>query len=275
VLRSGVRRVVVATPDPFPAVAGQGLARLREAGIEVEVGVLAGEARHLNRAFFKVVRTGRPWVMLKMAMTLDGKSATRTGDSRWISSEPSRRLVHHLRNAADAVLIGAGTAWIDNPRLTARLPGGRNPVRVVVSSRGNLPPEGFLAQTAGEIRTLVTARPDALPGLPPDSAVEVVPIPARGDGVDLDACLKSLAERDLHLVLCEGGGALAGALLDAGLVDEVVWFVAPVLAGGAAAPGPVGGHGVETMAAATRLRKVRVRRLGGDLVVRGLLREPG
>lgn len=278
VLAAGIRRVVAAMQDPFPRVAGGGFARLREAGVEVECGLLEPEARTLNRAFLRAVTAGLPWVTLKMAVTLDGKTATRTGDSRWITGEAARTYVHRLRDRNDAVLVGIGTARADDPQLTARLPRTRNPVRVVADARAELSPESVLARTAREAPTLLAVSEDMA-----DSActrtlaamgVEIEPIPAPDGRLDLEALLRRLAARGLHAVLCEGGAGLAGGLLDAGLVDEVAWFIAPKLAGGAAAPSAAAGAGIARMAEARELRQVRVRRFGADIGVFGFLREP-
>lgn len=272
VLASGVRRVVVAMADPFPRVAGGGLTQLSQAGIEIECGLLEADARELNRAYLCAVERGRAWVTLKMAMTLDGKIATHTGDSRWISGEASRRYVHRLRDRHDAVMVGIGTARADDPQLTARVPGGRNPARVVVDPRGELPRDGYLARTAREIPTVValgeTADARARAELA-NLGVEIEVIPECEGRLELEILLRKLAGRDLHSVLCEGGAGLAGSLLDGGLVDEVVWFIAPKLVGGRDAAGPVGGAGVERMADAIHLERIRMRRFGDDMAIMG------
>lgn len=267
VLASGVRRVVAAMPDPFPKVAGGGLRLLREAGLQVESGLLQPQAEELNRAYLKAVRTGLPWLTLKLAMTLDGKIATRTGDSRWVTGEAARRYVHRLRDWTDAVLVGSGTALADDPELTARLPGARNPLRVVVDSRARLPRTSKLARTARETPTLLLTGEESSTRDLEAAGVQIERIPARADRLDLEAALRRLVERGVHSVLCEGGGELAAALLERGLVDEVVWFIAPRLVGGRDAPGPLGGKGVERMADALELQNVRVRRLGQDLML--------
>ncbi len=272
VLASGVRRVVAAMADPFPRVAGGGLTQLRQAGLEVECGLLEADARELNRAYLCAVERGRAWVTLKMAMTLDGKIATHTGDSRWISGEASRRYVHRLRDRHDAVMVGIGTAKADNPQLTARVPGGRNPVRVVVDPRAELPRDGYLARTAREVPTVIAVGESAKSPARDELAnlgIEIEVIPESGGRLELGMLLRTLAGRGIHSVLCEGGAGLAGSLLDAGLVDEVVWFIAPKLVGGRTAPGPVGGAGVEMMAGAINLEGVRMRRFGDDMAIMG------
>lgn len=269
VLASGVRRVVAAMSDPFPKVAGGGLARLREAGLEVECGLLEADAADLNRAYLKAVRTGLPWLTLKMATTLDGKIATRTGDSRWVTGEAARKHVHRLRDWHDAVLVGIGTARADNPQLTARLRGARDPLRVIIDHRAELSPDSTLARTARETPTLVIAGEAAKAEALEERGVQIERVPSRDGRVDLDAALRALVRRGVHSVLCEGGAVLAGSLLDAGLVDEVCWFLAPKLLGGADALGALGGAGVERMADARQLHHVRVRRFGPDIAVTG------
>ncbi len=270
VIGAGVRRVVAAMGDPSPHVAGEGFERLRRSGVEVVCGLMEQEARELNRAFLKAVRTGRPWVTLKMAMTLDGKIATRTGDSRWITGESARRQVHRLRDEHDAVMVGIGTVRADDPQLTARLEGARNPRRVIVDARAELSPESFLARTAAEVPTLLlTGSSDTcqLEGL----GVEVAPLPLVDGRVDLTTALEALVAFGIHSVLCEGGSRLAGSLLDGGHVDEVWWFIAPKLVGGADAPGPIAGAGIERMADAHTLRNVTVEHYGDDLALHGYL----
>jgi len=270
ILAAGVSRVVAAMQDPFPKVAGGGFAQLRGAGVEVATGVLDEEARELNRAFIRAVETGLPWVTLKMAMTLDGKIATRTGDSRWVTGETARRFVHGLRNQCDAVMVGIGTVRADDPLLTCRLHRGRNPLRVVVDARAELPLTSRLAQTARGTPTLLAVSQEAEITHLEAAAIEVERIPSVEGRVDIAALLRRLVERGIHSVLCEGGAVLAGSLLDARLVDDVVWFIAPKLVGGEG-PGPVAGGGVERMAEAFRIEKPRIRRYGEDLAVLGCL----
>ena len=269
VLAAGIRRVVVAMSDPFPKVAGGGLAQLRAAGLDVECGLLEAEARELNRAYLRAVQTGLPWVTLKMAVTLDGKIATRAGDSRWITGEKARAYVHRLRDWNDAVMVGIGTARADDPQLTARLRGARNPLRVVVDPRGELRLESHLVQHAADIPTLVAVGEGIDGGPFVARGVSVESVPQRGRWLDLEVLLRRLVARGVHSVLCEGGAGLGASLLEAGLVDEVAWFIAPKLVGGRDAPGAVGGTGVERMAGAWTLDKVRYRRFGDDVAVMG------
>jgi diaminohydroxyphosphoribosylaminopyrimidine deaminase/5-amino-6-(5-phosphoribosylamino)uracil reductase len=269
VLAAGVTRVVAAMVDPFPKVSGGGLTRLREAGLQVESGLLAAESAELNRAYVKAVSTGFPWLTLKMAMTLDGKIATRSGDSRWVTGEAARKHVHRLRDWNDAVMVGIGTARADDPQLTARLRGARNPLRVIIDHRGELSMDSFLARTASEIPTLLVAGETADTAALEAAGAQVLRVPTVAGRVDLAATLSGLAARGVHSVLCEGGPALGGALLDAGLVDEALWFIAPKLLGGADAFPALGGRGAARMSDSTLLDQVKVRRFGADIAVSG------
>jgi diaminohydroxyphosphoribosylaminopyrimidine deaminase / 5-amino-6-(5-phosphoribosylamino)uracil reductase len=273
ILRAGVRRVVAALADPFPQVAGQGAALLRAAGVEVELGVGEAEAREQNAPYLKLLATGRPFVHAKWAMTLDGKIATRTGDSKWISNEASRRRVHDLRGRMDAIVVGMGTVRADDPQLTARPPGPRTAVRVVLDSRGNLPAASHLARTAREVPVLVATagtveRAEELRGL----GCEVLALAAVEGRPDVRALLDELGRRRFTNVLVEGGAAVLGSFLDAGEVDEVHVFVAPRLAGGAEARTPVGGRGVERIAEALSVAGLRTELVEGDVLLTGRIR---
>lgn len=262
VLRAGIAGVVVAMADPFPKVAGGGLAILRAAGVEVSVGVCEADAVALNAPYLKLLRTGRPWVHAKWAMTLDGKIATHSGDSKWISGEESRRRVHELRGRVDAILVGAGTVRADDPLLTVRPPGARVPARVVVTRSGKLPEACQLRATARDVPVIVyTANPAALAGWAADGA-EVV----RAEG--LDAALADLGARRFTNVLIEGGAGLLGAAFDAGAVDEFHVFIAPKLVGGTG-PSPVGGAGLSRMADALALARVSFEPSGADVYLHG------
>jgi diaminohydroxyphosphoribosylaminopyrimidine deaminase/5-amino-6-(5-phosphoribosylamino)uracil reductase len=271
VLRAGIRRVVAAMEDPFPAVAGQGAARLRAAGVEVEVGLCEAEARRLNAPYLKLLSSGRPWVHAKWAMTLDGKIATRTRDSRWISGKPSRHWVHELRGRVDAIVVGIGTVLADDPLLTARPPGPRTAARVVLDSHCRTPATSQLAVTAREVPTIIVGA-----AVPPGRAAElralgceVLTLPGVDGRVDVGALLEELGRRRMTNVLVEGGAGVLGSLLDAGAIDEVHVFVAPSLAGGANALTPVGGRGVERIADVARLEQWRFEDVGGDLYIHG------
>lgn len=265
VLRSGVSRVVVATVDPFPKVAGGGIGILRNAGLTVEVGLLEAESQSLNAPYFKLLATGHPWVIAKWAMTLDGKIATRTGDSKWISGEESRRQVHGLRGKVDAILVGRGTVVADDPVLTARPPGPRTAARVVLSASGELPVNCQLLATARDAPVIVFTRAGNETRLAAwsEAGAEVVSLA----DCSIPASLADLGRRRFTNVLVEGGAGVLGAFRDADAIDEVHAYIAPKLAGGAAAPGPVGGQGIERIADATRFAEVRFEPVGCDLRV--------
>jgi diaminohydroxyphosphoribosylaminopyrimidine deaminase/5-amino-6-(5-phosphoribosylamino)uracil reductase len=272
VLRSGIGRVIAAMQDPFPEVAGKGSALLRAAGVQVDVGLCEVEARRLNAPYLKLLATGRPYVHAKWAMSLDGKIATRTGDSKWISGEASRRRVHQLRGRMDAIVVGIGTALADDPLLTTRPPGPRTATRIVLDSRGRLPIRARLAQTTGDAPLLIATsgpidpqRAAELRGV----GVEIIEVPAQQERVGILALLDELGRRRMTNLLVEGGGAVLGSFLDAGAIDEVHVFIAPILIGGSVAKGPVGGQGFDLIRAALRLDRWESERIGDDLLWHG------
>lgn len=276
ILEAGVRRVFFASSDPNPLVDGRGVARLRRAGVLVRGGVLADEADRLNRPFFKYVRTGLPYVTLKAAITLDGKIATATGDSRWVTGARARELVHGLRDRADAVLVGANTVERDDPRLTARLPGARDPVRVVVDSRLRSSPRRKVYAQRSDARTIVaTLRPErgAAARRLTEAGAQVWTLPEDGGRVDLDALLRRLAGEGLLHVLVEGGAEIFSSFLTARLADELLLFVAPKLVGESGLTW-AGDLGVEAMAKAVRVGALTVERVGEDLLLRAELSGP-
>jgi diaminohydroxyphosphoribosylaminopyrimidine deaminase/5-amino-6-(5-phosphoribosylamino)uracil reductase len=271
ILRAGVARVVAAMPDPFPAVASKGAEQLRSAGVPVEIGLCEAQARRLNAPYLKLLATGHPYVHLKWAMTLDGKIATRGGDSRWISNERSRRLVHSLRGRVDAVIVGIGTALADNPQLTARPAGPRSAARVILDSQARLPADSELACTARAVPTIVattkrgTARLAELQAL----GCEVLVLGEERDRPSLVALLDELGRRRFTNVLVEGGSEVLGSFRDAGLFDEVHVFIAPRIAGGAQAWTAVSGRGVDRIVEAHLLPESRAEVLDGDVYVHG------
>jgi diaminohydroxyphosphoribosylaminopyrimidine deaminase/5-amino-6-(5-phosphoribosylamino)uracil reductase len=276
ILAAGIARVVVAIRDPYPKVNGGGLAILASAGLAVEVGCEAPVARDLIAPYLKRVITGRPFVTAKWAMTLDGKTAAASGDSRWISSEPSRRLVHQLRGRMDAIVVGIGTVTADDPLLTARPPGPRCPVRIVLDRTARLPLQSHLVRTAREIPVLVAVNERATPGRRAElirAGCEVIPFPGSGP-VPIAALLEELGSRGMTNLLVEGGGQVLGSFLDAGQVDAVEAFIAPILEGGDHAHTAARGRGRAFMRDALRLRHTEVTEVGGDVHIRGRLPQP-
>lgn len=267
VLGAGVRRVFVGSRDPNPIVDGRGIARLRRAGVAVVRDVLRDECDAVNAHWFRFITAGRPHVTLKAAVTLDGKIATRTGDSRWVTGPEARREGHRLRDRADAVLVGAGTARADDPRLTVRIPGGRDPVRVVLDARLSLPPRLRLFRQRSSAPTIVAY----VRGRPRQRRPGVEYLRCRGSKgrVDLDDLLAKLAARGVTSLLVEGGAEVHRSFLDAGLVDRVVLFVAPKIAG-ADGLSFVAGPGAARMSRALALSRVEVRRAGQDVVISGV-----
>lgn len=267
---AGVARVVVAVSDPDPRVSGRGIARLREAGIAVTEGVREEEAAALNAGFFLRVREGRPLVVLKLASTLDGRIATATGESRWITGEAARARVHALRACHDAVMVGSNTVLADDPLLTCRLPGleHRSPLRIVIDGRLRTPLTSALVADARAVPTWIVTAPQT-DRLRADAfracGVELIEVPPAGETLDLGAALGELGARGLTRLLVEGGAGLGAALLRARLVDRIAWFRAGRIIGGDGIPS-VAGFGLEKLAEAPSFRRVGIEEIGEDLL---------
>lgn len=275
IIAAGITRVIVGTRDPFPLVNGGGLDALVRAGIEVRVGVCETESRRLIAPFRTLVERHRPWLIAKWAMSLDGRVATSAGESRWISSEASRAIVHQLRGRVDGILCGIGTALADDPLLTARPAGSRQAVRIVLDGSARLPIASRLVQTAREVPLLVAVGPAA----PADRvrALEAAGCEVwRGAIADrherLRGLLAELGSRRLTNVLVEGGPTVLGELAEAAAIDEVWAFIAPTIIGGATAPGPVAGAGVTSIARAASIEIEHTASVGGDCFLRGVVR---
>ncbi len=273
ILAAGIKRVVVAALDPFPAVAGQGVAQLRAAGVSVETGLLEQEAIELTAPFRTLIQHQRPFVIAKWAMSLDGKLAAHTGISKWISNPASRTIVHQLRGRMDGILVGIGTVLADDPLLTARPAGPRLASRIVLDSQARLPLTSQLVRTAAQTPVLVFVTPTA----PAErimalqaAGVEVIPVAANFRGhPDLAECLRELGRRRLTNLLVEGGSAVLGEFFDRQSIDEVQIFIAPLLIGGQGASSPLGGQGLTSPEFATRLGNLQVADVEGDLYVQG------
>ena len=283
IMQAGLRRVVVASDDPSEKASGRGLGMLRDEGVDVIVadGELAERARLLNQAFRKHARTGRPWVLFKSAMTLDGKVATRTGDSKWISGERSRGLAHRWRASVDAVVVGIGTALADDPQLTARPDGppaelARQPRRVVFDTLARLPPGSQLVAAAGDVpltvvasRAAARADTDALEA----AGAQVLVATGENEPARVRSALDQLGALGVASVLLEGGPHLAGAFLDADEIDEIRLFLAPLLLGGSSARDPLEGQGVERISEALHALTFDCERIGEDMLISARLRE--
>ncbi|HYH98942.1 bifunctional diaminohydroxyphosphoribosylaminopyrimidine deaminase/5-amino-6-(5-phosphoribosylamino)uracil reductase RibD [Hyalangium sp.] len=275
ILEAGVRRVISASTDPNPQVNGKGIARLRRAGVEVLTGVLKDEADRLNRSFFKAIRTGQPYVTLKAAVTLDGKLATATGDSRWVTGEPAREWVHRLRDRVDVILVGANTVRLDDPKLTTRLPGGggKDPVRVVVDSRLSLKPTATVFTQRSRAKTVLATLEDPAARKArrfAEQGVEVWQLSEKRGRVDLKILLARIAQEGLNHVLVEGGAEMYGSFLRDRLADELALFLAPKLIGSQGLSWS-GELGVKLMSQALPLKDLTVEQLGADLLLQARL----
>lgn len=278
ILNAGISRVVVALEDPYPEVSGKGIAALKASGIQVEVGLLASESKFLLAPYLKRVKTAKPWVIAKWAMTLDGKIAARDGSSKWITSEASRLPVHELRGRVDGILVGSGTAILDDPMLTARLPNTRTPTRVILDRSLKSPASLQVFQTARETPTILfTAQSswgEEQVKLLQNIGVEVVALQSTESTQQIDELLTNLGKRNWTNLLIEGGGQVLGAFVDAKAIDEVNVFVAPKLIGGAGAVSPVGGVGLAPISEAIEFESVETDIYGEDLYFRGRVKQP-
>lgn len=274
ILQAGIRRVVLATVDPNPLISGRGIRKLKEAGIKVKVGVLEEKARRLNEIFFKYITTKTPFVMVKAAMSLDGKIATTTGESRWISGEKSRKFAHQLRAASDGIMVGINTILRDDPLLTVRLDGKKaaNPVRIIVDSRGRMPLSSKVVKTARETKTILattTLVSSEKLKTYQEAGVEVLILPLQGEQVNLQELMLALGKKEISALLVEGGGTLNYSLLNENLIDKVYFFIAPFLLGGENAPTPVGGAGVCELKESWKVQDLELKQLDNDLLIIG------
>ncbi len=277
ILDAGIRRVVIGCLDPADH-GDAGLERLRSEGIEVEAGIHREEAELLVADFAKHFSSGLPWVTLKAAVTLDGKMASRTGDSKWITGERARREVHRMRSRSDAIMVGVETVLADDPSLNVRMVRGRDPLRVILDTKLRTPPTSAILTLESSQQTLIFHGP----GVPPEEralrrgpGVTLVEAQLKDGRVDLDAVLRELGRRDIVRLLVEGGGTLHGALLDAGHADAAAIFIAPVILGDVEGRSFAAGRGVDRMGEALRVRSPKSRRIGEDILVTGRLARLG
>jgi diaminohydroxyphosphoribosylaminopyrimidine deaminase/5-amino-6-(5-phosphoribosylamino)uracil reductase len=269
ILQSGIRRVVIGSTDPNPLVAGKGIQILRDHGIEVTEGVLREACTTLNEVFFHFIQARTPYVVMKYAMTMDGKIATRSGQSKWITDEAARQRVQEDRHRYSGIMVGIGTILTDDPLLTCRLPDGKNPVRIICDSRLRTPLNSRVVQTAGQVPTILAtcssneacARPYR------EAGCEVLVLPSKAGHVDLQELMTVLGEKQIDSILLEGGGTLNWSALQSGIVHKVQAYVAPKLFGGTAAKSPVEGDGVESPEQAFRLAPPRITQIGDDLLL--------
>lgn len=273
VVEGGVTRVVIGMEDPNPLVKGKGIEILRKAGLDVSVGILEKECRRLNEVFCKYISEKVPFIILKVASTLDGKIATRNGDSKWISGKASRRLVHRMRNQVDGILVGIGTVLKDNPLLTTRIRGGRDPYRIVLDSRLRIPEEANVIGTSPSkaiIAATELASRERIEKLEKRGARTLI-FDSKEGRVDLKSCLSKLGEMGITSILVEGGSQVNGSFLDEGLIDKLVLFLSPRVIGDQQAPGIFGGRGVLNLQDAVGLREIRMKKVGEDVFLEGYL----
>jgi diaminohydroxyphosphoribosylaminopyrimidine deaminase / 5-amino-6-(5-phosphoribosylamino)uracil reductase len=275
IIAAGISEVHMAMLDPNPLVSGKGADELEREGIKTYLGEHEDEARETTEAYIKFITTGTPFITAKFAVSLDGKIATKTGNSEWISGIYSRKYVHHLRYISDAIMVGANTVINDNPRLTCRYAGKggvarKQPLRVIVDSKGRISPEAQIFTELGNnllaLGTLVS--PEKKTEFSKVGA-EILELPSEGGSLDLKYLLKKLAEKQITSVLVEGGGILLGSLFDHHLVDKVIAFITPIIIGGEDAKTAVAGIGVDRVADAIKLERVNVEKFGDDVMVRG------
>ena len=269
IIEAGIRRVVLGIRDPNPLVDGKGIARLRKAGIEVTEGILAEEAARQNEIFLSFAATGRPFVQLKVALSLDGRIATRSGDSKWISGEASRTEAHRLRRKFASVLVGVGTVVADDPELSVRHVSGRNPIPIVLDNSGRIPESARLLASDASAIVVTSSMSAAKEHTLTSRGVRVWRLPLREELLDLPLLLTRLGEAKIDSVLVEGGGETAARFVEAGLVDKVAIFIAPMLIGGREATPAIGGLGAASISDAWRLRDVSVEKLTEDIYVTG------
>jgi diaminohydroxyphosphoribosylaminopyrimidine deaminase/5-amino-6-(5-phosphoribosylamino)uracil reductase len=273
IITAGVKRVVTGTLDPNPNVAGGGVKELKDAGIEVTVGVLQNKCRRLVEGYAKYMASGMPWITIKYAMTLDGKTASKTGDSFWITGEAARANAHGLRWEHSAVLVGAGTVKRDDPELSVRLKdkdSSGGPIRVIISSDCDLPPGARVFKTPPATWVVTTDKtPEDKRDALSEAGAEIIQVGEKDGRVYLPGVLKALSGREVVSVLVEGGSEIVGGLLDAGLVDKVIAYIAPKVVGGAGAKTPVGGSGLDKIADAIQLREVSLEHIGIDYCITG------
>jgi diaminohydroxyphosphoribosylaminopyrimidine deaminase/5-amino-6-(5-phosphoribosylamino)uracil reductase len=275
IVEHGIKRVFIGMTDPNPLVAGKGIQILKNAGIEVVSGVNEAECRKLNPVFLKYITTGKPFVVMKTAMSLDGKTATRTGHSKWISSEGSRNTVQYMRKSLMGIMVGINTVIADNPRLTCRLPDARQPIKIIVDSKLKTPEDALIFEGLPDTRCIIAVSDkydtDKAKRLKA-RGVEIIEVPDGNNQVDLNQLMTRLGELKIDGILLEGGGTLNYSALKAGIVDMAVNFIAPMLIGGSAAKTPVEGTGFELVSDAIMLDDVHIAQHYGDCLIYGTVR---
>lgn len=278
IIAAGIKRCVVATGDPNPLVNGRGLSLMKEAGIEVVTGVLRSAAEKQNEIFMKYIKEGLPFVIFKTAMTLDGKIASPSGDSKWVTSEPARLWVHRLRDQVDGIMVGIGTVLADDPMLNTRLPDrkGKDPIRLILDGNLDLPLNSRIVESSPKQPTLVFCAADAdrrRMGELEKRGLAVITVEGAPDKLNLRQVLTYAAQRKICSIMVEGGATVSASFIEQGLIDKLYWFIAPKIMGGRSAPSPVGGQGFKTMAEAIDVCDIESEFIGQDLLIKGYLRK--
>ena len=274
IISAGIKRVILGIRDPNRLVNGRGIRFLRKQGVEVVIGVLRRDCHKINEHFIKYITTGRPWVILKSAASLDGKIATRTGDSKWITGSKARAYAHRLRSRVDAILVGAETVRMDDPQLTVRpkKKGMRNPVRIIVSGKGSISTSAKIFNNAHKERVIYVANA-SLPLIRKKKlqkiGVEVLLVKYRKKKVDLPLLMDALGKMKITSIMIEGGSEISGNALKEKLVDKLIYFLAPKIIGGKNAPGPVGGQGISRIEDFIEVKEISIEKLGNDFVIEG------
>lgn len=274
IIEKKIKRVVVGSLDPNPLVAGKGIKKLKDVGIEVEIGVLEKECIELNEIFMKYIKTKKPFVVLKCAMSLDGKICTRDGESKWITGKEARAHVHETRNILSGIMVGVDTVIKDNPKLTSRIAGGKNPIRIVVDSTPRIPLASNVLIDEFKDKTIIATTDYADKEKIKDIenlGVKVLVVKSKGKKVNLNNLMSRLGEMNIDSILLEGGGTLNFSALKEGIVDKVQIYIAPKIIGGSLAKTPVEGEGIDKLKEAFNLKDLKVSLLGNDIFIEGYL----
>lgn len=274
IIEKKISKVVIGVLDPNPLVAGKGVKKLKNAGIEVKVGVLEKECIKINEIFMKYITEKKPFVIMKAAMSLDGKIATATGESKWISGESARSQVQELRNIVSGIMVGVNTVIQDNPRLTCRLENSKNPIRIIVDSKLRIPSESNVVVTANEVRTIIATTKKADKKIKSElinRGIEIIEVETKNERVDLKELFSKLGQIGIDSVLIEGGGELNYSALEAGVVDKVQIYIAPKIIGGNFAKGPVAGNGISALVDAFKINSLTTKAIGEDILIEGYI----
>lgn len=275
IIESKIKKVVIGSLDPNPLVSGRGIKKLKSLGIEVVTGVMEEECMKLNEVFMKYISKRKPFIVMKSAMSLDGKIATKLGESKWISSEKSRELVQNLRNKYTGIMVGINTVIKDNPNLTCRIKNGRNPVRIIVDSKLRIPMDSNIVKTASTVKTIVAAAegvPDNKIKALEDNNIEVIVTKSTNSKVDLSELMIKLGEKQIDGILLEGGGTLNYSALKSGIVDKLLFFIAPMIIGGKESIGPVSGSGINKIYEAFKVKELTCSSVGEDILIEGYIK---